>query len=266
LENYLDFGSILAWTLRGSLPMSDDSREFMHRLLKRERETFWERLLAYEGLQKWAGFDPSQLTLLGQGANGYAWQINDRLVLKLTRDLTEALASTKVRGRRLSNVNRVYKVAQISNEVTKGLKDFYDVTIYAIVQAYLPGDLDDYEYGVVEVMDDLLYAYGESELGGFLNTPNWEDRKVRRDFLSFVDRFHGDSVRQLFKQKRAQDILMQLIKGLTSLRRAGVSYNDIKGDNVRKNAAGQFVIFDLGVSKTSDPNQMDIIERMLQRT
>jgi serine/threonine protein kinase len=244
--------------------MSDDARQAMRTILENidvPSVGDWRAVLERPGLMTWANYRPEELQFIGAGSNGLAFRFRDRMVLKITMDHSEADASNKIKGRRLSNVNRVYRVSWIkdSAEVDPGGMD-----LYAIVEAYLPGDLDEFEAVAVNDSGDLVEAFAD-ETGQQMREIPWESRRTRREFLSFVDRFWADSVRKLFASRRGQEILNQIIRGLTSLRRAGVGYADLKADNVRKNAAGQLVIFDLGVSRTRDPNPMDVVEMLRRR-
>jgi hypothetical protein len=236
----------------------DDTRIVLKSLMESDYGEYdpsvWEPILARPGLQAWAGYrDPSQLEYIGEGRSGVAFRFNDRYVLKLTQDPAEAEASNRIKGRRLTNVNRIHKVAKIRDNL-----------FWVIVEAYLPGELDDFEASTVDSARELIKLFADDTEMTVAAIP-WESRKTRREFLSFVDRVWADSLRKLFASKKGQDVLSDILRGLTSLRRSGVGYADFHSENVRKNTAGQFVLFDLGASQTADPNPMDVIERMRHR-
>lgn len=218
----------------------------------------WVSTLSKPSLQKWAGYvDLDGLEYLGSGANGRAWLLPSRNVLKLTFDPTEAEASNKIKGRRLSNVVRIYKVSEVFVK-----KDLIGKRLYAILQDYVPNELDDFESALVNDIASIMFTYaGERDVKE--EAIAWELSSTRKDFIEYITNY-TESVTRALRTKSGKKVLYDVIRGLTSLRRSGVGYADLQMDNVRKSATGSLILFDLGASRTRQPVAMDVIERKFE--
>lgn len=205
------------------------------------------KVLSRPSMQTWAGYrDTDECRFLGGGTRGRAYLIPGPKVLKITSDPTEAEACASIQGRRLSNVVKVYRVAEVARTEPQQ---------YAILQQYLPEDLSDDEREIIDVANIAFLTFAASH-----DVPvtgiDWSDRRVRHEFRSFLARefpfFDGND--------KAEDVIPALMKGLTALRRAGVTFGDLHPGNVRKNAQGRYTLFDLGTSQTNRHPGMGLIE------
>lgn len=229
--------------------MAHNVRELIKDIQKKQHEITLPdaSVLFRESTKSFAGYsDLSEIAYLGSGHHGNAYVIHHGKVLKITDDISEAEACSKIRGRRLSNVVRVYNVAVIKGGIP---------TRWAILEDYIPTGLNAEETDIIDSISTVMYTWAQST-GKDLREINWLDRSNIVHFSSYFERYR----QRLIDNPLTEQIMISLFRGLRALAKSGISYGDIHEGNIRKDSAGNYILFDLGFSYTDSPSRMDVIE------
>lgn len=205
--------------------------------------------LRVPALARWAGFEHiSELEFLGSGTMGYAWKLGDS-VLKLSVDRHEAVTSTVLLGRDLDHVIEIYDVGEIAKVRPE--------PVYAIMQDYLPGDLsEEEETSIMRIFGSYAF-FAQSNLDDpvYLNIQLARDEYLMSRMESTMHAFL-DGIEQF-------EIWDEILEGLLELASLGIGYMDIHPGNVRKDASGRYVLFDIGRSVSETSPAVPLIEQYI---
>ena len=174
---------------------------------------------------------PSKPKSLGEGSKGIAYDIGGNKVIKITKDNTEAKASSIVAKKgKVEGVNRIYGVYEWER-----YPDYY-----IIVQDKVK--VDDWRAKkainkAYNVFIDLYpgkpdYHAGESEY--------YTSTRVKEMIESL------SNLSSLYKQDS-----ISLVKGLGNLNKLGILYRDLHAGNIGFDKSNKAVIIDLGYSKSA---------------
>ena len=180
---------------------------------------------------------------IAKGTMGSAYRFGDK-ILKLTKDATEASASTKMIGKEHPNVATIYKVGKREGEV-----EFP----YVVVAEFLQPAGQAAFLVAKEMYDAVRGGYG---LGKKFHA--WRGN----DSLDEMDTQRLDAMVSAAPEELREEMKMRLdeiASGMTFLKINGVTYTDIKPSNIMlKN--GKVAIIDLGRSSVKGYPQIEIIK------
>ena len=180
---------------------------------------------------------------LARGTMGPAYQFGDK-ILKLTKDASEAYASTLLIGKEHPNVATIYKVGKREGEV-----EFPYVVVAELLQP-----TGQATFLVAREMYDAVRAgYG---LGKKFHAWGGNDSldEMEMQSLNAMVSAAPEELREEMKMR-----LDEIASGMTFLKENGVIYTDIKPSNIMlKN--GKAAIIDLGRSSVKSYPQIEIIK------
>lgn len=229
-----------------------------------------KRLMAVKNI------DVEKLHALGNGEMGIAYDMGGGKVLKVTTDAAEAKSSNLIKGRNLTHVVRIDDVFRFGKSVAKE-------PLYGIVQEKLT-PLSDAEKG--EFRHAIAFVRENGQLLEMLATRNWDDFTKAIYALAYDDaeneisadaRDRGDQVDRnspLFQRqaKRSAENMQRFVisrlqqfgvrEMSRELQSVGIQFADYHEGNLMKRG-GQFVITDLGASKSKGP-EPDVFEGIIQ--
>jgi len=180
---------------------------------------------------------------LARGTMGPAYRFGEK-VLKLTKDATEALASTLMIGKEHPNVATIYKVGKREGKV-----EFP----YVVVAEFLYPTGKAASLVAKEMYDTVRGDYGLGrKFHDWRGLDALDEMGTQR--LNAMVSFSPEELREEMKIR-----LDEIASGMTFLKINGVTYTDIKPSNIRlKN--GKAAIIDLGRSSVKGSPQIEIIK------
>ena len=203
------------------------------------------RELPTDDMQKilaWAGLS-GEGEFIAKGTMGPAYRFGDK-ILKLTKDATEASASTKMIGKEHPNVATIYKVGKREGEV-----EFP----YVVVAEFLQPAGQAAFLVAKEMYDAVKGGYGlGKKFHAWRGNDSLDEMDTKR--LNAMVSAAPEELREEMKIR-----LDEIASGMTFLKINGVTYTDIKPSNIMlKN--GKVAIIDLGRSSVKGYPQIEIIK------
>jgi hypothetical protein len=203
------------------------------------------RDLPADDMQKilaWAGLS-GEGEFIAKGTMGSAYRFGDK-ILKLTKDASEASASTKMIGKEHPNVATIYKVGKREGKV-----EFP----YVVVAEFLQPAGQAAFLVAKEMYDAVKGGYG---LGKKFHAWRGNDSLDEMD-TQRLNAMVSAAPEELRKEMKMR--LNEIASGMTFLKINGVTYTDIKPSNIMlKN--GKAAIIDLGRSSVKGYPQIEIIK------
>ena len=203
------------------------------------------RDLPADDMQKilaWAGLS-GEGEFIAKGTMGSAYRFGDK-ILKLTKDASEASASTKMIGKEHPNVATIYKVGKREGKV-----EFP----YVVVAEFLQPAGQAAFLVAKEMYDAVKGGYG---LGKKFHAWRGNDSLDEMD-TQRLNAMVSAAPEELRKEMKIR--LDEIASGMTFLKINGVTYTDIKPSNIMlKN--GKVAIIDLGRSSVKGYPQVEIIK------
>lgn len=256
--------------------------EFVTRVIneelgKQELETDADRVVnAYRDRLTKKGISVDSLKKLGTGTMGVAYDMGDR-VLKITRDVREAKASSLVAGKNLPNIVQVYdiwkfpgldwygliieKLTPLSKEEEKQLTDAVVNTKFPVL-LYQSGD--DWNKAMQKLAQEAMKRFYSAAFSKFPDTATSRGGQGTRDprIQTYVQSQVNKTIQE-FNKITKEYKMMELFKSLKSL---GIQYYDFHGGNYGRRADGTLVLFDLGrsISKGTQPVELTEKFRLLE--
>ncbi len=190
---------------------------------------------------------------LGRGRNGIAFSLDDNRVIKLTTDQDEAKASSKIQGKKSKNVVKIISTFK-----------FPSSNVYGIVQEKL-FPLSQNEKNMLStalrIVDYFVKQMKEKGTGGYREVYGSGWQHFSKIMLMQGDtNFTKDDVKKSLKVLSAFKI-PQMMDELLS---RGIMFFDYHTGNIMKNAGGDYVVTDLGVSTVHnalEPTQIESIKK-----
>jgi len=180
---------------------------------------------------------------LARGTMGPAYRFGDK-ILKLTKDATEAYASTLMIGKEHPNVATIYKVGKREGKV-----EFP----YVVVAEFLQPAGQAAFLVAKEMYDAVRGGYG---LGKKFHAWGGNDSLDEMEMQS-LNAMVSAAPEELREEMKIR--LDEIASGMTFLKENGVTYTDIKPSNIMlKN--GKAAIIDLGRSSVKGYPQIEIIK------
>jgi serine/threonine protein kinase len=191
--------------------------------------------------------DVDKIRLLGDGGSHGIAFTDESKVVKITDDKSEAIASSKIAGKQIKGINNIWYVGRFSRETP-----YHDAEIttekvqyYVIVQDLLNINLSAREKQMSDIVGDYI-----TDIKWPINVPKAVD-----DIYIGYYRKHKQNIMSVSNTK----IITSLLNNLNALYQHGITYLDVRSDNVGKDQNGNLVLFDLGVSVTKKPSEINII-------
>ena len=195
-----------------------------------------QKILAWAGLSGEGEF-------IARGTMGPAYQFGDK-ILKLTKDASEASASTKMIGKEHPNVATIYKVGKREGKV-----EFP----YVVVAEFLQPAGQAAFLVAKEMYDAVKGGYGlGKKFHAWRGNGSLDEMDTQR-----LNAMVSAAPEELRKEMKIR--LDEIASGMTFLKINGVTYTDIKPSNIMlKN--GKAAIIDLGRSSVKGYPQIEIIK------
>lgn len=174
--------------------------------------------------------DPQKLRDIGSGDRGTAYS-DGKIVVKFTTDEPEAHASYNIAGKNIPGVTPIHASYTLAD---KGLGEPY----FLVIQDLANTNLNQNEKAIANELGEFLtvidYPFNVDRTATLFF--NWVFQKTKRNLI-------GPS---------ATNMVKQILTAIMNLNKAGVHYFDVSGENVGKDAQGNYIIFDLGISETEN--------------
>jgi hypothetical protein len=192
------------------------------------------------------GHDVKGLKFLGAGLHGYAYEMSNGRVFKLTDDVSEAMASRVIMGKKTTYIANIYDVFK-----------FKGTDMFGIVQEKLTPPSSQ-EKTFWDEMSDLNVVH-LALIDGF--GPWSQVSQQIKDTIS--DAAPEDENLHLTPTER-KNILINLKKYnfpqmIDELYKFGIKFDDFHGENIMKRG-NTSVIIDLGYSEVQNPEDVQVIE------
>lgn len=225
-------------------------------------------LRAFSDKLKKKGIDTAKLSKLGVGTMGVAYDLGDK-VLKITKDVREAKASSIVAGKNIPNIVQVYDIWKfpdvnwyglIIEKLTPLSKEEEAQLTQTVVNTKFPLLLhqagDDWNKAMQMLAQQTIRSLATSAYQQFPDADPTKGGQGMND-TRVAQYVRNGSTRSIqdFDKLTKQYNMRQLFKSLKSL---GIQYYDFHGGNYGRRADGTLVLFDLGrsISKGADPAEL----------
>ena len=185
----------------------------------------------------------SNLEMIGRGDKGTAFT-DGNVVVKVTEDKREAMASANLIGSDIPNVNNIHAVYKFSKDIPyqeEGDEEPIETPYYLIIQDMLDTNLDRNEAAAAEAV------------GNFLIDMN---RRLPWPFnpsalVNHVKNHHYMKKREMLGGPSVDNAIESLLGAVSNLyAKKHVKLLDVSSDNVGKDASGNLTLFDFGVSES----------------
>lgn len=187
-----------------------------------------------------AGINPESLKYLASGDKGAAFSAGD-VIVKITEDPKEAMASANLAGLDVPGVNKIHSVVKFADEVPyqrPGDEEPIPTQYYMIIQDVLNTNLSAQEKIAADAVGDFL-----------IDTPKlaWPFDIVTAHRL--VKNHHYKRTKELLSGPTIDRTILTLLQAVLGLyMKHRIKFYDVGSRNVGKNKNGNVVLFDLGVS------------------
>lgn len=187
------------------------------------------------------GIDVKQHVFLGQGHNGFAYDIGNGLVVKLTEDESEAKASNVLKGQRTQNVCRIHEVVYLTND------DRWLIFTENLSQL----DRTNAKEIDVAVKKTLINSFS-------CKAKNWENTLA--DMMKYAENqsFAYKGFVQQYEEYVQTLKKYSIDKMIEEFSAAGIGYCDFKSSNIMMRG-NEYVAIDLGASKITTESDIDSI-------
>lgn len=223
------------------------------------------------------GINVDSLKVLGVGTMGVAYDLGDK-VLKVTRDLREAKASSLVAGKDIPNIIKVYDIWQFQKTNWYGLiieklrplsKEEEDALTKTVINTRFTVLLSQAEDDWNKAMQMLAQRSMNSVVkDAYRKMPEFDPEKggegIRNPKVKeFVNQKTAEIINDFNKLTKEYN-MKQLFK---SLKQLGIQYYDFHGGNYGRREDGTLVLFDLGrsISKGAEPQELTEKFTMIER-
>jgi lysozyme len=187
--------------------------------------------------------DTSNLSLVGRGDKGTAFT-DGNVIIKVTEDRNEAMASANLIGANIPHVNKIYTVYKFSKEIPyqeEGDEEPIDTPYYLIIQDLLDTKLDRNEKAAAEAVGDFLISMNRR-----LPWPFNPSALVRH-----VKNHHYMRKHEILGGPGVDNAILVLLGAVSNLfARKHIRFLDVSSGNVGKDRDGNLTLFDLGVSES----------------
>jgi serine/threonine protein kinase len=179
-------------------------------------------------LQKWdeklKSLNLKPVSELGEGTQGVAYALEDpNKVLKVTEDSREANAAQKIVGKKYKHIYEVYRVFQFDSS-----------GFFGIVQERLKRVEGDTEISAINAVKGLLNDFHKSGA---------KDEELLQEIDHIIQKEISDP--------KGQKIAKDLANGMIELKKIGIEYSDLWLPNIMQRNNGDYVIIDLGYSRSA---------------
>jgi predicted unusual protein kinase regulating ubiquinone biosynthesis (AarF/ABC1/UbiB family) len=164
--------------------------------------------------------------VLGGGQKGIAYDTRDGKVLKITSDPQEAVSAKNIENKKLHYVYQIFKVFQFDSTGYFGILQ----EKLKPISGQLAEALDDDDF--FEIIDD----FAKSEMS---------DEQFEKELFGY---FNTTELDMHTKEK----IVRTLVNGMIELDNNGIVFADVHGGNIMSKPNGEFVIIDIGLSKSKE--------------
>ncbi|TXH11340.1 MAG: hypothetical protein E6R04_01815 [Spirochaetes bacterium] len=235
-------------------------------------------LRAFSDKLKKKGIDTSKLRKLGVGTMGVAYDLGDK-VLKVTKDVREAQASSIVAGKTIPNIVQVYDIWKfpgvnwyglIIEKLTPLSKEEEQQLTQTVINTKFPLLLhqagDDWNKAMQALAQQTIKSLAASAYQQFPDAdPSKGGQGMNDQRVAQLVRNGAQKTIQGFDKLTKQYNMRQLFKSLKSL---GIQYYDFHGGNYGRRSDGTLVLFDLGrsISKGANPAELQEKFKLLEKT
>ncbi len=248
---------------RGTLPSVADKASWVSKIPR----SFYSAL-ERDGVKARAGYSsPADLELLGGGMMGYAFLLPDGRVLKMTSDEREAITSSVLIGRDMPNVVEIFDVFLVRDAAHMHRYFDREMPVYGVITEFVPGDLDEAE---AEIVMKVFHAYVNYSKMQYANPDEQINMNVDWARGGPAQERHIDVFEELMLEPSINlqgydpdlfwSVWEDMKRGLLELGSVGIGYMDIHSGNVRKDDGGNYVLIDLGRSRSVIEPSIPVVE------
>ena len=204
----------------------------------------------FENTSRWADVLPTQeVSVLGYGKYGFAFDLHDGRVLKITSDDSEARTSLFLLNKEHKNVAKILKIAKYKSQTVVG-------QYFIIMKKYKENDLDE------NFFDAALEELDVERASGYPRATTKDYWKIPKDEHELYNRLrpaldpnssHSSQVTLKFVK-----VLLDIRAGLEYLKKNNIVFKDAHYANILMDDAGNYVISDLGNHSISRASEYDI--------
>lgn len=215
---------------------------------KSESEEEFDKILKINSdkLAKKKRINVSNLRVLGQGSYGVAYDIGNGKVLKITKDTSEAKSSNLIKGKNTKHIVKVFDVWKFPK--VKNKDDFFGIVLEKLMPLS-SGEKREWRNAenefdkIVQEKDFITRVAGH----------DWEYFKELAD-VKVETLYEEDELEEKREElEEAIDRLenFQIHQMVDELKNLGVTFHDYHSGNIMKRSIGEYVVIDLGVSKSA---------------
>jgi hypothetical protein len=197
------------------------------------------------------------------GQKGTTFEVSNSKILKVTTDESEALASLKVMRIKppldaLTHYDDIFRFKSVSGDY-----------LYGILQEKLSPPSALYERMAEEwgAFRNQGFVENKKKFGHYGSGKDY-DRALKQfetpitieNIAAFVKWMDAKYRMQTMEEAQIAEFYDWLVMAAEALKKVGIVYRDLKGDNIMRRANGEHVIIDLGFSKNVGLSPNDIEE------
>lgn len=219
----------------------DHEPDVWDEILARDRLNEGSVLLCYADALRRLGLTDPQSQKLGRGAFGHAYRLGPQNaptgVVKITRDVFDAIASMSIMGKRFVHLPRTQGVWALSETFFEGWSGWY-----AIEREYLH-PVSDLDRSLLEV---LFQIYDNDSITD-LRIPKRHNRAMRDKWRVYArELLAQDGAPGVAHLPRTMELLAQIGEGVQELASVGIDWSDMSPENIMRANDGTLKIADVG--------------------
>jgi hypothetical protein len=194
------------------------------------------------------GVQIDKLKMIGRGDKGTAFS-DGNLVVKVTEDKNEARASANLMGYTTPGIAHILFVGQFADEIQyqeEGDEEPIETLYYVIVQELVPDiNLSAQEREIIELIGEFMLEYNN------IIPWHWKTPFSVEIVKRMIYRHGLQKHQKNYQSPIADNIITQILTTLLKLwKQYNVKVLDIQPANIGKDASGNYIMFDLGVSES----------------
>lgn len=197
------------------------------------------------------GIDTEGMAPIGSGMSASVERLRDGRVLKITQDLSDAQASMKVKGRKTDHIVNVEDVFQFPGTDLFGIVTNKLIQLNSSEKAQLNNVIKK------SMITNILYTSSAKGWNGIIN--ELDRIKKHLEIINSPEEFEHiiNDINVGIKGVKK----FQIPEMLDELEKFGIWIHDLHQNNIMKDEKNNYVLVDLGDSKTKDVKKLPILNK-----